>query len=107
MKSWIRNGCVNCEHCAPLVEAEMASLDGNNQTAKKHYEQAIIAGGRRGFIHDHALANECFGAFFLRESDENEAAYHLRQAHALYSEWGALAKAKQLERKYPYIAFDS
>ncbi len=91
----------NFRHKYHLVEAELARLSGRPLDAMKHYRQAAEAAGRYGFTHIHALTHELFARFFLEREDQHSAAGHLLEAKRLYQNWGALAKVRQLEEKYP------
>ena len=85
------------QHAESLIEAELASLDGNLAEAKKDYEVAILLAGRNGFTNYQGLAHERVAAHALRMGDNNEARYHYRLALDLYTEWGALGKVSHLE----------
>jgi predicted ATPase len=97
IKNWVKKCNPNLQHCESLIEAELASLSGDPQAAKKHYEVAILLAGRWGLTNDHALAHERFGDYALRIGDENDARYHYSLALSLYGEWGAASKVEQLQ----------
>lgn len=97
IKNWVKKGNPNLQHCESLIEAELASLSGDPQAAKKHFEVAILLAGRWGLTNDHALAHERFGDYALRIGDENDARYHYSLALSLYGEWGAASKFEQLQ----------
>jgi hypothetical protein len=86
---------------AALLDAEIMSLVGilnkTDETAcKKKYESAIYLAARRGCFHDHALAQELYGAFCLRQGDTDDARYHTQRAIDIYDEWGAKRVASLL-----------
>ena len=50
---------------------------------------------------DAAVAKERYGDFLLCDmKDEEAAAYAIRKAVGLFTEWGAIAKVDQLSEKY-------
>jgi hypothetical protein len=86
-----------------LYQAEMAALEGKTDQAKTAYNHAISTAARHAFLHDRALANERAGEFFLQIDDLDWATYYLRDAHQLYLDWGALAKAAHLWEKHANV----
>ena len=56
-----------------------------------------------GFVQDAALASELMAEVQLEAGNERGALTHLLAAHAGYRAWGALAKIKDLERRYPKL----
>jgi len=101
MKSFVRSGSVNCEHKLLLLEAEAKSLLWDAEKASSSYISAIVAAEKHCFIHDHAIANERAGDFFLRNGDPRASKYY-GKAHALYLQWGAQRKADDLSRNIPF-----
>lgn len=104
LKTWVKDGAVNCVHKLWLLEAEYSVLKGGkrgqNEKIRRLYDTAISTASRSGFIHDAALANERAGAWSLSQDDEFWASSYLSRAHELYLEWGASAKVDQFSRKY-------
>jgi hypothetical protein len=80
------------------------SLVGISKTSeaacRKKYDSAIFLAGRRGCFHDHALAQELYGAFCLRQGDTEDARYHTQRAIEIYDEWGATRVASLLRIKH-------
>jgi hypothetical protein len=96
------DGNVNCQHLVLILGAEIVSLNhySNKKRVQEEYDNAIAKSGRRGFLNDQALANQRAGEYVLQQGDKDWAATYLNRARDLYIEWGALAKARQLEDKY-------
>jgi predicted ATPase/GAF domain-containing protein/HPt (histidine-containing phosphotransfer) domain-containing protein len=86
-----------------LVCAELADLEDRVMDAQQGYEQAIHSAREHGFLQNEALANELAGKFYLKRGFETSAYAYLREAHFCYQRWGASAKAKQLEHRYPRL----
>jgi predicted ATPase/signal transduction histidine kinase len=101
LQGWASQCPANFEHKYLLCMAEMARLEERRTEAADLYEQAIAAAQKNGFLHHQALANELAGRFYLLQNKPRFAQIYLEQAHALYSQWGALAKARHMEAKYP------
>jgi len=104
MESYVNAGAINYVHKLLLLQAEYASLYRNaSDEIKKMFEAAISAASRSGFVQDCALANERAGIFFGDFGDQFWASEYLTCAHELYEEYGAKAKANQLETSYPAV----
>ena len=99
ISSYAKKGVVQVQHAEPLIEAELASLDGKPSVARSKYEVSILLAGRSGKTNFQALAHERCGAHAARQKDGNEARYHYGRALELYREWGAKGKARHLEEK--------
>ena len=100
IKDYVKKGNPNVQTHESLIEADLASLDGNQHLAKKNYEVAILLAGRWGHLNDHALSYERHADHCLRFGNTEEAAYNYKRALELYREWGAFAKAEQLESEH-------
>jgi len=102
MKIWADNCPENFLHKYLLVEAEMARISGKSlEISLALYEQAIISAKENEFIQNEALSNELLAKFWLERDKEKYAKVHLLEAHYRYQQWGALAKIKDLEERYP------
>ena len=102
-KQWALHAPMNYLHKWDLVEAERWRVIGNAAQAAYHYDLAIKGAREHCFCNDEALANELAGRFYLHADKDMIARMHMEEAHARYSEWGAFAKARQLEELYPRL----
>jgi tetratricopeptide (TPR) repeat protein len=68
------------------LAVEQAALHGNRKEAVRQYQAAIELAGRRGFIHDQALAREGAGEFYLTTGDSSDADHYFGNAYDLYVE---------------------
>ena len=76
--------------------------------AREYYDQAIDLAREHGYVNEEALANELAAKFYLTRGQERIAQHYLRDAHYAYMRWGALAKVKDLEARYPqFLAHSS
>ena len=102
-KNWADHAPMNYRHKWQLVEAERYRVADRNKRAEQAYELAIAGARKYGFVNDEALAHELTGKFYLSQGKDINARMHLEQAHARYEEWGAFAKAMQMEQAYPIL----
>ena len=87
-----------------LLRAEAARLRRRDGAAAGLYEQAVAMAASAGAVHEEALAAER-AAMFHEERGATLAARALRaRARHAYRRWGALAKARELERQFPELA---
>lgn len=93
----------NHEHRYLLVEAELARVEGRNQEAREFYDQAIDVANRYEYLNDEALAYELAGNFYLGLGRSKLAMFYLNEALYAYQRWGAIAKVKDLEERYPQL----
>ena len=86
----------NCVHLEMLLSAELDAVTGKARSAYKKFESAVLMAGRRGIVHDQALANERFAVYCQEQGDEEEFHFRMTSALKLYQEWGANAKVAKL-----------
>lgn len=108
LKTWVKEGNMNCVHILQLLEAEkLATEDRNHEKIRRAYDKAIASASRIGFSNDQALANEKAGTYFLEdvhgETGTYWAQHYFESAYRLYHDWEAFGKSKDLQRKYPHI----
>jgi len=101
MRIWAQSGPMTFQHKFDLVAAEMARVSGNIGLAMENYERAIEGAGDNAFIHEEALANELYARFWQERGNDMIAEMYMREARALYHQWGAEAKVSHLENRYP------
>ena len=100
---WAQYNAVTFEHCALLVGAEVARIEGRVLEAQELYEQAVRSARAQGFVQNEALANERAGCFYAARGFDRIAATYFRDSRYCYRRWGADAKARQLEQLYPQM----
>jgi predicted ATPase/serine phosphatase RsbU (regulator of sigma subunit)/tRNA A-37 threonylcarbamoyl transferase component Bud32 len=89
---WAENCKENFLHKYLLIEAEKMRLIGNVLQAQNLYDESIELANKNGFTQDEALGKKEFADIYLK------------RAHYAYTAWGAAAKVKLLEKKYPSLA---
>ncbi|GGI53465.1 trifunctional serine/threonine-protein kinase/ATP-binding protein/sensor histidine kinase [Oxalicibacterium solurbis] len=102
-RPWAEHAPMNYLHKWQLVEAERHRVAGHAGRAERYYDLAIKGARTHGYVNDEALAHERAGEFYLARDRDVNARMHLEQAHAKYEEWGAFAKAQQLEERHPEL----
>jgi len=86
-----------------LVEAEKQRVLGNKAEAIEMYDRAISGAKENQYINDEALANELAAKFYLEWGKEKIAQLYMIEAYYCYIQWGATAKVKDLETRYPQL----
>ena len=100
---WVHYAPMNHQHKIDLVNAEEARILGKRIEAIELYDQAISGAKANEYIHEEALANELAAKFYLDWGKEKIAASYMQEAHYCYVRWGATAKVKHLEDRYPQL----
>jgi len=103
MKKWAHHAPMNNLHKIYLVDAERARILGKDEQARDYYDKAIALAHNNEYLNEEALANELAGQFHLTKGHIRLANHYLREAHQAYSRWGAVAKVKDLEKRYPQL----
>jgi serine phosphatase RsbU (regulator of sigma subunit) len=103
MRHWANNCPANYQHKYDLIEAEKARILGDYPAAITLYDRAITGAREQQYTQEEALANELTGEFHLTRGHENMARFFLLEAYYCYIRWGAQAKVKDLETRYPKL----
>jgi predicted ATPase/signal transduction histidine kinase/CheY-like chemotaxis protein len=107
MKKWANNCQENFQHKYLLIKAELARIQGRKKKAFYLYGQAVISARENGYIQIEAIANELAFKFHLSGKRERIAVSYLASACNCYNKWGAIAKAKMLDKQYPQFNIKS
>ncbi|WP_437292047.1 trifunctional serine/threonine-protein kinase/ATP-binding protein/sensor histidine kinase [Sorangium sp. So ce406] len=101
LEKWREHCPATYEHKLLLIRAERARVLGQDDAARDAFERGAELAEKSGYQHEAALAHELAGRFYLARGDQKLARQHLRDAHEAYLRWGAVAKAKALEKQHP------
>ncbi|MEH2066453.1 MAG: AAA family ATPase [Nostoc sp.] len=101
MKQWSKYAPMNCLHKYHLVQAETARVLSQWFEAEEFYEQAIQGARENEYIQEEALAYELAAKHYLVRGRQKIAETYMKEAHYCYERWGATAKVKDLEARYP------
>jgi hypothetical protein len=108
METWAKQAPMNYLHKFYLVEAERDRVLGNDKDAREYYDKAITLAQENEYLNEEALAYELAGRFYLARNQNHAARHYLQDAHYAYQRWGAVAKVKDLEARYPqFLALQS
>ncbi|MEW5856112.1 MAG: GAF domain-containing protein, partial [Cyanobacteriota bacterium] len=105
MQFWALHAAANYQHKYDLVEAEKARVLGDTLLAMELYDHAITGAKNNGYIQEEALANEIAAEFYLACGRINIAKSYMTEAYYGYIRWGAIAKVKDLDERYPQLIF--
>ncbi|WP_237396195.1 sensor histidine kinase, partial [Okeania sp. KiyG1] len=94
---------MNHQHKVDLVAAEKHRVLDQKLEAIELYDKAIAGAKENEYIQEQALANELAAKFYLEWGKEKFAQAYMIDAYYCYSHWGAKAKIKDLEQRYPQL----
>ncbi|MGB3507845.1 MAG: AAA family ATPase, partial [Microcoleaceae cyanobacterium] len=100
---WAAHAPMNFLHKFYLVEAEKHRVLGKKLEAMELYDLAIAGAKANEYIQEEALANELAAKFYLNLGRKKVAKTYMIEAYYCYSHWGAKAKTKDLEQRYPQL----
>ena len=103
MKKWAHYAPMNYQHKYDLVAAELDRVKGDKEKAIDLYESAIALARKHEYLNEEALAYELTAKFYLEWGKITIAKTYMIEARYRYQLWGATAKVKQLEKKYPEL----
>ncbi|XZN99104.1 MAG: protein kinase domain-containing protein [Microcoleus sp.] len=103
LQQWAQNAPMNHLHKWYLVEAERQRVLGHKADAIDLYDRAISLAQENQFLNEEALANELAAKFYLEWGKEKFAKIYMIDAYYGYVQWGATAKVKDLETRYPQL----
>ncbi|MEG4212345.1 AAA family ATPase [Microcoleus sp. S13_B4] len=103
LQQWAQNAPMNHLHKWYLVEAERYRVLGNKAEAIEMYDRAIAGAKENQFLNEEALANELAAKFYREWDKEKFAQLYMIEAYYCYIQWGATAKVKDLETRYPQL----
>ncbi|MEG4634507.1 AAA family ATPase [Microcoleus sp. AR_TQ3_B6] len=103
LKQWANYTPINYLHKWYLIEAERYRVLGNKAEAIEMYDRAISGAQENKFLNEEALANELAAKFYWEWGKEKFAQIYIIEAYYCYIQWGATAKVKDLETRYPQL----
>ncbi|MBG1240680.1 trifunctional serine/threonine-protein kinase/ATP-binding protein/sensor histidine kinase [Nostoc sp. NZL] len=103
MQKWAHHAPMNHLHKFYLVEAERHRVLGEKIEAIEMYDRAIALAKQNEYINEEALAHELAAKFYLSWGKQAIASTYMTNAYYAYSHWGAIAKVKELEARYPQL----
>ncbi len=87
-----------------LLDGELKRIDGAFAAASQSYEASLRYAREVDSVQLEALSNELLGRLFLERGHAVAAEAHYREARRGYHAWGATAKVRQLDARFPRVA---
>lgn len=103
LRRWARGAPSNFAHRLALVRAERLRASGETRGLEKLYISAIGGAATSRIKLEEGVAEELYSDFLASKGDEEGAKERLRRAYHAWSDWGAWAKVKALEREHPWL----
>jgi len=103
MKKWAGHAAMNQLHRYYLVEAERCRVLGQNARAGDFFDLSIAGSRESEYIQEEALAKELTARFYLARRKIAVARAYMQEARYGYLRWGAEAKVRQLDERYPEL----
>lgn len=103
MKRWADQAPMNYLHKFYLVEAERYRVINQTNQAMEYYDKAIYFAQENEYINEEALAHELAARFYLELGKMKIAQAYMLDARYSYLRWGAIAKVKDLDIRYPQL----
>lgn len=103
MAIWAESCPENFANGRSLMGAELARLEGRVMEAEMLYEDAVRLARQNGFVRNEGIANELAGEFHAARGLDTIADAYRRNARDCYARWGAAAKSRQLEKRFPQL----
>ena len=97
IKDWEVVDNVNYLAWSRLLDAQVSELLGNHGTAIRQYEEALDHASEHNFTFEEALGNYLMANIFIRNAARRSARSALRDAIALYRQFGATGIADRIE----------
>jgi PAS domain S-box-containing protein len=107
MNIWSKLAPMNFLHKFYLVKSELCRVTGKIDEARECYDKSIDLAKENEYLNDEALAYELAGKLYVDEGIQETAKIYFREARNKYQLWGAVAKVKNLEEKYPKLFFET
>ncbi|KAK4122657.1 hypothetical protein N657DRAFT_620631 [Parathielavia appendiculata] len=103
IKDWQVVGSVNYFAWSKLLDASISEMLGNHGTAIQQYEEALDHASEHSFTFEEALGNYLMANIFIRNAARRSARSALRDAIALYRQFGATGVADRIESDHSIL----
>ncbi|HBB34966.1 MAG TPA: hypothetical protein DDZ80_19765 [Cyanobacteria bacterium UBA8803] len=103
MQQWAQHAPMNHLHKFYLVESERYRVLGQLDRAAKFYDLAIERAKANEYLQEEALAYQLAAKFYLSQGKTTIARAYMQDARYSYLQWGAMAKVRDLEERYPQL----
>jgi PAS domain S-box-containing protein len=103
LSTWCARVPENFADRLTLLAAEIARIEGRELEAERLYEESIRLARESGFVQIEAIAGECAARFYEARGIKTVVLSYLAIARDCYLRWGADAKVRQLDERYPHL----
>ncbi|KAL2263101.1 hypothetical protein VTK26DRAFT_8184 [Humicola hyalothermophila] len=103
IKDWQAVDDVNHLAWSKLLDAQVSEMLGHHGTAIRQYEEALDHASEHNFIFEEALGNYLMANIFIRNAARRSARSALRDAIALYRQFGATGIADRIESDHSIL----
>ena len=103
IEDWQVVNDVNYLAWSKLLAAQIAELNGDHGGAMRLYEESLDHSASNDFAFEEALGNYLLAGCFLRVGSRRSAVAALKEAIAIYRQFGAVGVAKHLEDEHVLI----
>jgi signal transduction histidine kinase/predicted ATPase/CheY-like chemotaxis protein/serine/threonine protein kinase len=103
IKDWQVVDSVNYLAWSKLLDASISEMLGNHGTAIQQYEEALDHASEHNFTFEEALGNYLMANIFIRNAARRSARSALRDAVALYRQFGATGIADRIESDHSIL----
>ncbi|KAL2021123.1 hypothetical protein VTK56DRAFT_7429 [Thermocarpiscus australiensis] len=103
IKDWQVVDDVNYLAWSKLLDAQISEMLGNHGTAIRQYEEALDHASEYNFVFEEALGNYLMANIFIRNKARRSARSALRDAVALYRQFGATGIAGRIESEHSIL----
>ena len=86
-----------------LLEAELAVINNETSKAVSNFESAIELSVKHNFPNEEALIRERAAMYYMKVDSMQQATQLLLQSFYCFKRWGAVAKVKEMNSKYPTL----
>lgn len=103
IKDWQAVDDVNYLAWSKLLDAQVSEMLGNHGIAIRQYEEALDHASEHNFTFEEALGNYLMANIFIRNAARRSARSALRDAVALYRQFGATGIADRIESDHSIL----
>jgi signal transduction histidine kinase/DNA-binding NarL/FixJ family response regulator/tetratricopeptide (TPR) repeat protein len=103
IKSWQALSDINYRAWTLLLDAQVAEMLGDTDTAMRLYEMAVDHAEEQNFVFEAALGHYLLANIFIRASTRRSARYMLQEAVTKFRQFGAVGIADRIEADHSLL----
>lgn len=106
IKEWQALSDINYRAWTLLLDAQVAELLGETDTAMRLYEMAVDHAEEQNFVFEAALGHYLLANIFIRASTRRAARYILQEAIVKFRQFGAVGIADRIETEHSLLLYN-